>query len=117
MDQGQNMEASMTDQLRIAVAGFSHETNTFSPLWTEIDDFTVVRGEVLLRDALDLSSMPNDAILLPTLMAGAQPGGLVRNSVYQHFKTAILDGIAAQLPVDGVYLSLHGAMEVEDLGS
>ena len=107
----------MTDQLRIAVGGFSHETNTFSPLWTELDDFEVVRGDALLRDLLDLSAVPDDVTLLPTVMAGAPPGGLVRKTVYQHLKATILDAIAAQLPVDGIYLNLHGAMEVEDLGS
>src|SRR5687767_6751294 len=42
-------EEMMTDQLRIAAGGFSHETNTFSPLWTELEDFEVVRGDALLR--------------------------------------------------------------------
>src|SRR4051812_39752516 len=102
----------MTEQLRIAVGGISQETNTFSPLWTELEDFTVLRGDALLHDTLDLSAVPADVTLLPVLSASAQPGGLVRKTAYLQFKQAILDGIAALLPVDGIYLELHGAMEV-----
>jgi microcystin degradation protein MlrC len=107
----------MTDQLRIAVGGISQETNTFSPLWTELEDFTVLRGDALLNDALDLSAVPGDVTLLPTVSASAQPGGIVRKTAFLHFKQAILEAIAALLPVDGIYLELHGAMEVEAIGS
>jgi microcystin degradation protein MlrC len=49
-------------------------------------------------------------------LAGATPNGLVDLDTYQALKGELLEGMRTALPVDGVYLSLHGAMEVEGLG-
>jgi microcystin degradation protein MlrC len=48
--------------------------------------------------------------IVPTVAAGAMPGGVVAQPVYEEFKAAVLD---AAHDVDGVCLFLHGAMRAE----
>jgi microcystin degradation protein MlrC len=97
--------------MRIVVGGIQHETNTFSPLPTRLADFQVLRGQALLRE-LGLPAEPG-VELVATVDAHAWPGGLVERAAYEALKAELLDGLRAALPVDGVYLALHGAMEVE----
>ena len=102
--------------LRIALGGLRHETNTFSPLRTEYNDFRFIRGGDMLAGGLGEPWQSEGVDLRPTFVAGAMPGGLVRQAVYERLKADLLRELAETLPVDGVYLDLHGAMEVESLG-
>jgi microcystin degradation protein MlrC len=106
----------MDRPLRIITGGIMHETNSFTPLPTAYDDFVISRD--LERYADDSGQLaPLDTIdLIPTLVASAQPGGIVQRAAYERLKAEILAGIAAALPVDGLLLDLHGAMEVEGIG-
>lgn len=102
--------------LRIAIGGLRHETNTFSPLWTEYEDFRFARGVEILARGLGEPWQNMEIEFRPTFVAGAMPGGLVRQVVYERLKAELLRELEATLPVDGVYLDLHGAMEVEVVG-
>ena len=96
--------------MRVAVGGIRHETNTFSTLRTALADFRVERGDEIRppgADGLDV---------VGTLVAGASPHGLVERAAYETLKAELLDRLRAALPVDGVFLDLHGAMEVEEIG-
>ena len=106
----------MTDNLRIAIGGIRHETNTFSPIWTEYDDFLINRGDAILPGERGQPDRPTGVTLLPTFVASAMPGGMVRRDAYMRLKEQLLRELAALLPLDGVFLDLHGAMEVEELG-
>jgi microcystin degradation protein MlrC len=99
---------------RLAIAGISHETNTFSSLRTGMDDFRVRRGPEILDDGL-YQSFP-DIEWVPTLQAGASPNGLVEAHTYRELRDELIERLVAAGQVDGVYLALHGAMEVEDIG-
>jgi microcystin degradation protein MlrC len=99
--------------LRIALGGIRHETNSFSPISTEYGDFSFRRDDQLLAPHQEL---PDDVTLVPTFVASAMPNGLVRRAAYHRLKTELLTELQAALPVDGIYLDLHGAMEVEEIG-
>ncbi|MDI7277250.1 MAG: M81 family metallopeptidase, partial [Anaerolineae bacterium] len=101
--------------MRIAIGGFAHETNTFSPFHTDYGDFYFSRGAELLSDC-PVEPWQGEVELVPTFVAHAMPGGLVRRAAYLRIKEALLGELQAALPVDGVYLALHGAMEVEGIG-
>ena len=102
--------------MRIAVGGISHETNTFSTLRTGLDDFFIRRGEEIVQGEFWDRYRAEGVQFVPTLMAGASPHGLVRRDAYLQLKSELLERLEAALPVDGVYLSLHGAMEIEEIG-
>lgn len=113
---------------RIAVGGFRHETNTFAPTPATWDDFEkgyswppLTRGEGLFEAMrgynLALSGFLEAAAsgheLVPLLWASASPSGAVLEEVYERIVAMLLEEIEAALPLDAVYLSLHGAMVAE----
>jgi microcystin degradation protein MlrC len=100
--------------MRLAIAGIGHETNTFSPLRTGLDRFGVSRGaEILEHYRIE----PLGGVQwVPTLCAGAMPDGLVLRSAYEALREELLSRLADAMPLDGVYMPLHGAMEVEGIG-
>lgn len=102
--------------MRIAIGGIRHETNTFSPLRTGPDKFTVQRGADIMRDPLWNEWLRDDIDLVPTLIAEASPDGLVEHETYARLKRELIERLTDALPVDGIYLDLHGAMEVEGIG-
>jgi len=104
------------ENIRIAIGGLSQETNTFSPVRTGLEDFKFVRGEAILAEGLDQPWRSQGIELLPTFVAWAEPCGPVRKGAYAQLKEDLLREFAGTLPLDGVYLDLHGAMEIEDIG-
>jgi microcystin degradation protein MlrC len=114
---------------RIAVGGFQHETNTFAPQRATWADFEradawpgFVRGAELI-DAVQGYNIPIagavEALqkrghdLLPLCWCSAPPSAQVEREAYERVAGAILEDLAAQMPVDGIYLDLHGAMVAE----
>ena len=106
-----------------------HETNTFAPQRATWDDFAradawpgFVRGAELI-DAVHGYNIPIagavEALkargheLLPLCWCSAPPSSYVERAAYERVAGAILDDLAAQAPVDGIYLDLHGAMVAE----
>jgi len=106
----------MGGRMRIAIGGFRHETNTFSPVWTGYEDFRFARGAAVLGGGLGELGTAAGVELLPTFVASARPSGLIRQAAYARIKRELLDALQETLPVDGVYLDLHGAMEIEETG-
>lgn len=114
---------------RIALGGIIQETNTFSPVPTELSDFLahsppLRRGPAMVADLAGVNVATGGAIetllangceLRPTVWAGASPSGRVTQIAFESIATEILEGIRAALPIDGVFLDLHGAMVSEHL--
>jgi microcystin degradation protein MlrC len=103
-------------RVRIAIGGIRHETNTFSPLRTGMPEFTVRRGREMLSDLPWAEGLDPDIELVPTLSAEAMPHGLVRRETYQTLKGELIERLGQAGDLDGIYLDLHGAMEVEEIG-
>ena len=106
--------------MRIAIGGVAHETNTFSTLPTASGDFTIMRGDELLDGPLSREYWQRVAddghVAIPIMRAYATPSGRVTVHAFETLLTELIEGIRAALPVDGVLLHLHGAMEVERIG-
>lgn len=100
---------------RIAFGGIHTECSTYSRIRTRLEHFRVLRGDELRQSPAFqfLNQYPHD--FLPTLHARAVPGGPVERATYDLLKAEFLDRLKTSLPVDGVYLALHGAMFVEDM--
>jgi microcystin degradation protein MlrC len=107
--------------MRIFAAGIATETNTFAPIPTNLDDFSVQRDSDALsgridHPGLDLSAtwgkqaQEHGAELVFSLMAWAQPGGITVRSAYETLRDEVLEDLKGALPVDIVLLNLHGAM-------
>ena len=101
--------------LRIAVGGIHTECSTSSPVLMQPEDFRVLRGEDLLA-ADYFSFLEGDGIdAVPLLHARAVPGGPVARATYEAFKAEFLERLQAATPLDGLYLAMHGAMNVEGM--
>ena len=108
--------------MRVALAGISHETNTYAAGLTQAQDFHQLRGARMLKASgqqTDLGGAVDACAQLgietvPLLYAIAQPSGLVARTTYAAFRDEILAGIQQSSP-DGIVLLLHGAGVVEGL--
>ena len=102
--------------MRIAVGGIHIESSTFNPVLTAAEEFTVRRGDELINDPRfsHLHDYPTWT-WLPTVHARAIPGGPVAREAYDAFLAEHLATLQAALPLDGVYLAMHGAMNVEGM--
>jgi len=100
---------------RIAVGGIHTECSTSSPVLMQPEDFRVLRGPDLLAheyfDFLEAEGVEH----LPLLHARAVPGGPLAPATYEGFKAEFLERLKATLPIDGLYLAMHGAMNVEGM--
>ncbi|MFT6579954.1 MAG: microcystin degradation protein MlrC [Alphaproteobacteria bacterium] len=113
---------------RIAIGGFMHETNCFVPEPTEYDDFAHPsdRPGILRDDEITLEFAEQGASsagfivgndgnheIKPLLWTSTTPGGTVTASAYERISGEIIAKLSDALPVDAVYLDLHGAMVSE----
>ncbi|MFZ9286559.1 MAG: M81 family metallopeptidase [Burkholderiaceae bacterium] len=118
--------------MRILVAGFQHETNTFAPSladWAAFnrgDSFPpFMRGESMLNQLRDVNipiggfahaAARHGWTLIPSAWAGASPSSYVTRDAFERISDAILEDLAAAQRnggVDAVYLDLHGAAVAE----
>ncbi len=100
---------------RIAFGGIQIECSTYGHNLTRLIDFRVQRGQALADDPFfaPLKSYPWP--FQPTLLAQAVPGDPVERAAYRELKSEFLDRLKALLPLDGVYLAMHGAMYVDGM--
>ena len=121
----------MTEAIRIAVLNFVHETVTFLPNDTTLDDFvhdgSPASGEALLawepgsymggfvkvaREHAGVELVGIESPLWPRTGTGS---GWITQEAYETFLGRMIAEIRAQGKLDGVYLSLHGAMGVRGI--
>lgn len=118
-------------KLRIAVAGFQHETNTFAPLKATWEEFTTPGGWPglstggTLVEAVKGANLPAagaiDALkdegheVVPLSWASASPSAQVTRDAYERYWALFTDLLGKAGPIDGLYLDLHGAMVTEHL--
>lgn len=114
----------MVTPLRIAVAGFAHETNTFAPWPTDLEEFEAngyFRGDELrslagtntvVGGAVDAIASDRSLELIPLTATSAIPGGLVTARAVERIEGEIEAGLRETRP-DAVVLDLHGAMVTE----
>ncbi len=115
--------------MRIAIAGFQHETNTFAPMGATFEDFLkhdawpgLTRGTEVV-DAFAGLNLPIAGFtqaaraagheLMPALWASAEPSSYVTRDAFERVMSMICEDFASGPPVDAVYLDLHGAMVAE----
>jgi microcystin degradation protein MlrC len=103
---------------RIVFGGISHETNTFSPHPTELKDFSVIRGEEILKSfkgsrgrvtGIIDGCLEHNYEPLPTIYASGSPSGTITKEALDTLLRELLKGIKDAHPFDGVLLILHGA--------
>lgn len=100
---------------RIAIAGMGTESSTFSPARAEVDAFRVRQGNDIFRSypfMAEDSALRTRAEWFPAQVASASPGGAVTREAYESLLGQTLERLKENLPYDGLYFDLHGAMSV-----
>ncbi|WP_246071280.1 M81 family metallopeptidase [Paracoccus haeundaensis] len=112
--------------LRIALAGFVHESNSFAPSPADMAAFEqgggylpLCRGAQIIDRARDVN-LPIAGVIshgerqgwqmVPVVWAGAVPSAPVTADCYAALTKEIVQGLRDAGPLDGVFLDLHGAM-------
>jgi len=115
----QNSEPDIKSKLpRIAIAGLAIESSTFSPARTHEDAFHARTGKEVFSIYpffKDDSTYLKQAHWIPTLKGHALPGGIVTREAYESLVKKTLNMLEDNLPYDGLFLDIHGAMSVAGL--
>lgn len=116
--------------IRIAVAGFQHETNSFGADIADLAAFErhdawpgLCAGKDLIAQTaginlpvtgfIEAAGAEPDVAVAPILWCAAEPSAPVTDHAFETIAARIVDGVASSGPIDGVYLDLHGAMIVD----
>ncbi|MEA3421125.1 MAG: M81 family metallopeptidase [Acidobacteriota bacterium] len=113
------------ENVRIAVARFSHETCTFCPDPTTVEDWeyygpptrkilTSNRGYIGGFKSIceEYGGIELVGILSPRGARGGSSGSWITREAFNKYTKGIIDDLKTLGPFDGVFLSLHGAMAV-----
>lgn len=107
--------------MRVFAGGIETETNTFSPMPTGMADFLVIRadnwppgpdmhGFATPLDVFYKRTIERGWEFVFGLYAMAEPAGTTVGHVYESLRDELLDALKAAMPVDIVFLQMHGAM-------
>jgi microcystin degradation protein MlrC len=117
--------------MRIFVAGFHHETNTFAPSVADWAAFEAgagypayARGPAMLEQmgggSLAIAGFMREAharrwTLVPSVWAGAMPSNRVSDHAFARIRDEMLADLrdASSVGLDGIFLDLHGAAVAE----
>jgi len=117
--------------MKIAVGGMQHETNTFAPTRADLDAFVkgggwpTIQYGASLFDAVAGANLPvagaqgfdgaGSHQVVPLAWAAASPSAHVTRDAFETIIGELVKRLQQALPMDGVYLDLHGAMVCEHL--
>jgi len=110
-----SMAVSRRAGKRIAFGGISIECSTYSRIRAREEDFTILRGNDLAGSSTFAFVKSYPYPFFPTLVATAVPGGPVDSSAYRQIQADFLKRVTELLPLDGLYLPMHGAMFVDGM--
>ena len=110
---------------RILIAECKQEVSTFNPVPSEYEDFRTIEGPEMLpyfrnvgqemSGALTVFDQDPSIDVVPTFGAKANTsGGVLSADGWNRLSESILEAISEYSDVDGVYFSLHGAMQAEN---
>src|SRR5205085_6274142 len=112
--------------MRIAVAEIAQETDSFSPLTADLQDFEsngLYFGQEILKRMpgvgpiggfLEVAAEQTAPVdVLPIIRAWGSAGGTISTETLQFLTARLVEGLKQSLPLDGVFLSLHGAAASE----
>lgn len=112
--------------MRFALLGLAQETNTFSPIVTDLDKFArdgTVRGEAIVDQhrtahttlAGYLAAAEQAGVeAVPLMWAWANPSGTIPADTFESLCDEMLGMLREQGPWDGVMLAQHGACVSEE---
>jgi microcystin degradation protein MlrC len=112
--------------MRIAFAEIGQETGSFSPMKADLSDFEAyglyhgtevlekMRGVGPIGGFLEVAATETpSATLLPIVRAWGSAGGTITAETLDYLTNQLVAGLEQAMPLDAVFLSLHGAAAAE----
>src|SRR5688572_4654481 len=109
--------------MRLGIASFTHESNTFATTPTTLADFQVDLGQAVIERygntfhevaGFIAGADEFDYALEPLWAANATPAGPLTAETFETLSNQLLTTLKQALPLDGLLLALHGAMVAEN---
>lgn len=114
--------------MRILIAEFKQETNSFVPGYSTLEDFKVFNllyGNDILsyfKEAqneigafIKVLSKRKDITIVPSIAANGHAGPTVAQEVFDHVQKRLLEDVKNADKLSGILLSFHGAMALDSI--
>ena len=105
--------------MKIMVGRFTLEANANIPKKCDLTDGILLTSDACVR-SMGLGDLLNDksAEFIPSINANFGSNGIMKRSAFDYVESVFLESVRAHIhELDGIFLHLHGASEVEGLGS
>ena len=104
--------------MKVIVASFQCESNSKANLHPQKSDFEYFAGWDIFKK-LVVKNIFEDAgfEIIPSIYANALPSATVERHIYEYYKEQIMDTVRRNPDADGIYIYVHGSMEVDGIGS
>ena len=105
--------------MKVLVGEFVTESNANIPTVCTIDNYDIGFGNDCIRKMRIKETFENEGIeIIPSIFANAGPAGVITRETFEYIESEFLRFVKAHIrEIDGIYLMLHGASEVEGIGS
>ena len=110
-----SLSLGVSQKPRVAICGLAIESSTFSPATTDEAAFHASIGQAILANYPFFSephSLRDRAKWFGAVQGHALPGGAVTRDAYESLMRKMLEALRDQLPLDGLFFDIHGAMSV-----
>ena len=103
--------------MKIVLGSLQCEGNSLTPVYTRYEDFDYAAGADMYEKIKVMDYLQDKSCeIVPTIYGHALPGGAVIKEDFLRLANDLVDRIPVD-GIDGIWLYLHGAMYVEEIGS
>lgn len=105
--------------MKVLIGQFITESNANVPMKNEITSFDIAFGDdcvekMLVKDIFEKENIE----VIPSIYAVSGASGVIKKHTFDYIEACILNTVKEHLnEIDGIYLMLHGASEVDEIGS
>ena len=105
--------------MKVLIGQFINEANANIPVKDEITTFDIAFGDELIEKMQVGDIFEQAGIeIIPSVYAVSGASGVIKRHTFDYIEACFLNAVREHLhEIDGIYLMLHGASEVDGLGS
>lgn len=105
--------------MKVLVGQFVTESNANIPLRNEISNYVMAFGDECIKKTHVGDIFEQNGIeVIPSVYADAGASGVIKKNAFTYIESCFVSAVKEHLnEIDGIYLMLHGASEVEEIGS
>ena len=105
--------------MKVAVGFFTTESNANIKTKCKLSNYDIAFGdECIIKCKIKDVFESNNIELIPLIYANAAGAGVIEKETFEYIESCFINNIKANLNnIDGIWLHLHGASYVEEIGS